>query len=116
MAGWRAPWSFQQHMLDHVCFRRERHYNVMANSVFSVKTLSVLTVYEDDAVSHVHCARGPCMSGPRESLALCQMALWVLTYLRWLSCRLEHHFDCVWARCVSLFLHCVFDGFRCSAS
>ena len=45
----------------------------MANSVFSVKTLSVLTVYEDDAVSCVHCARGPCMSGPRESLALCHM-------------------------------------------
>ena len=73
MAGWRAPWSFQQYMLDRVYCRRERHRNVMAKSVYTVKTLSVLTVYEDDPVSHVQCARGPCMSGPRESLPLCQM-------------------------------------------
>ena len=42
-------------------------------SLFSVKTLSVFRVYEDDLVLYVHCARGPCMFGPRGSLALCQM-------------------------------------------
>ena len=42
-------------------------------SVYTVKTLSVLRVYEDDPVFYVHCARGPCMFGPRGSLTLCRM-------------------------------------------
>ena len=61
MAVWRAPRSFQQHMLDHVCCRRERHYNVMAKSVYTVKTVSVFTLCEGDVVSYVHCAGRPCM-------------------------------------------------------
>ena len=43
------------------------------DSLKTVKTLSVFRVYEDDLVFFVHCARGPCMFGPRGSLALCQM-------------------------------------------
>ena len=43
------------------------------DSLYTVKTLSVFRVYEDDLVFVVHCARGLRMCGPRGSLALCQM-------------------------------------------